>query len=137
MKIYVAIDRSNYVYLEPCRLGSNSRCRMVPRQVCTNSCSKSEQCNTCNAFVQRGPGFGSCPSSTCGNWYPGNDDADAFNTTFAGNWEAGIRALPAVGQPQGSMMAQAAAAGGFYGAGASQAGLVDGIVGDVTVGGQG
>ncbi len=95
-----------------CRLGSNTNCRMVPRQVCTNTCSQDPQCSTCNNFVQRGPGFGSCPSSSCGNWYPGNDDADAFNQTFAGDWNAGMNALPGGGGGGGGAFYRPEAGGG-------------------------
>jgi hypothetical protein len=47
-------------------------CQMVPRQVCQPTCSLSQYCLTCDNFRQ-GPGFGSCPTSTCGQYYPGND----------------------------------------------------------------
>ena len=45
-------------------------CRMVPRQVCQNSCSQSNYCNTCNEFVS-GTGFGNCPTASCGQYIGG------------------------------------------------------------------
>lgn len=53
-----------------CSLGQTANCQMVPQQVCQDTCSNSQLCNTCNNFVN-GPGFGSCSSSTCGNFIPG------------------------------------------------------------------
>ena len=47
-------------------------CRMVPRQVCQNTCSQTSYCNTCSNFVQQGPGFGSCPTATCGQYIGGS-----------------------------------------------------------------
>eukprot|EP00095_Tigriopus_kingsejongensis_P000478 maker-scaffold1054_size66621-snap-gene-0.11 protein:Tk00478 transcript:maker-scaffold1054_size66621-snap-gene-0.11-mRNA-1 annotation:"spt transcription factor family member" len=55
-----------------CRLGSRVKCEMVPKKVCQDKCSNSPLCNQCNQFVQQGPGFGSCASSTCGTLVPNN-----------------------------------------------------------------
>ena len=43
---------------------------MVPRKVCNKQCSSDPTCSTCSNFIQQGAGFGSCPSSTCGSFYP-------------------------------------------------------------------
>ncbi len=66
-----------------CMIGTNQKCRMVPREVCQPSCSQSSFCNQCDEF-RRGPGFGSCPTSTCGSFYPGNDYYLRNDTLY--NW---------------------------------------------------
>ena len=45
---------------------------MVPKTVCQKSCSNSALCQQCDKFRQ-GPGFGSCPTATCGNYVPNYD----------------------------------------------------------------
>ena len=58
----------------------SQECRMEPKQVCrpTKSCSNSPLCTTCNRFVQSS-GFGTCTSSTCGNFYPSYPFFDVGN----------------------------------------------------------
>jgi len=47
-----------------CELKPGTSCRMVPETVSVPTCNESPQCQQCNNFTQ-GPGFGSCPTSTC------------------------------------------------------------------------
>lgn len=62
-----------------CRPGVQQKCRMEPKQECTNTCNNSPTCNQCEQFVSKGPGFGSCPTSTCGNFYP---NENIFNNSM-------------------------------------------------------
>lgn len=52
-------------------------CKMVPRQVCQDTCSTQNKCNTCSEFVGSG-GFGTCNTGTCNNYIP--RDAVTGNT---------------------------------------------------------
>merc|ERR1711973_519331 len=47
-----------------CEPKPGTSCRMVPETVSVPTCNESPQCQQCNNFTQ-GPGFGSCPTSTC------------------------------------------------------------------------
>jgi hypothetical protein len=62
-----------------CRVGTTANCRMVPRQVCQDTCSTSTMCNQCDEF-RNGPGFGSCGTSTCGTFYPN----DPYRLNYTG-----------------------------------------------------
>ena len=55
--------------LTDCRVGQTASCRMQARQVCQDTCSKSQTCNDCDQF-RNGAGFGSCGTSTCGTFLP-------------------------------------------------------------------
>lgn len=58
---------------------------MVPRQVCQDSCSNSAYCRQCDAF-RNGPGFASCSSTTCGNYYPKDQESLTQSTI----WNSGV-----------------------------------------------
>ena len=97
-----------------CRLGQNSNCKMVPRRVCNQRCNNSPQCNTCSNFIQQGPGFGSCPSSTCGSFYP-----DLSNGTGPLGGGAGVDGyFPGGGEGTGEGGIYAGS-GGYFPAGGS------------------
>ena len=61
---------------------------MVPKEVCVDKCSQDPMCQTCDNFIQ-GPGFGSCPTSTCGNVIT-TDPGWGYNNT----WDSGVTNLP-------------------------------------------
>ena len=50
-------------------------------QVCQDTCSSSPYCQQCDSF-RNGPGFGSCSSTTCGNYYPSDQTTGDFSTTW-------------------------------------------------------
>ena len=52
-----------------CQVGTTANCRMVPRQVCQDTCSDSPMCQQCDTFRNE-PGYGSCGTSTCGVYLP-------------------------------------------------------------------
>jgi len=52
-----------------CQVGTTADCKMVPRQVCQDTCSTSPMCQQCDNF-RNGPGFGSCGTSNCGVYVP-------------------------------------------------------------------
>lgn len=60
---------------------SNVNCSPVPRRVCVDTCNPSPFCNSCQNFANEG-GFGTCPSSTCPNFYPGQAQ---FNESYFGS----------------------------------------------------
>ena len=58
------------VSVAECQEFETPNCRMVPRQVCQPTCSKSNFCNQCSEFANNpGSGFGNCQTSTCPNYY--------------------------------------------------------------------
>jgi len=67
-----------------CRVGKTANCKMVPRQVCQDTCSNSPYCQQCESF-RNGPGFGSCSSTTCGNYFP--KDQEILTPS---SWNSGV-----------------------------------------------
>ncbi len=117
-----------------CRMGSRSSCKMVPKQVCQNSCSNSATCNTCSNFIQQGPGFGSCPTSTCGNYYPGTNEG-GFIGNVTGDWESGVIVVPGGSGgffPGGGVTG---GDGGFFPGGTGGEGFYPGTDGTIVEGG--
>jgi len=80
-----------------CELKPGMECRMVPETVTVPSCSNSPTCQTCNNFTNSGPGFRSCPTSTCDSYIDPQADNYAFSGNASAESEAGIFPLDGQG----------------------------------------
>ena len=78
--------------ISDCRVGTTADCKMVPRQVCQDSCSNSQLCQQCDNF-RNGPALGSCGTSTCGVYLP----SDPYPTGGQGYFPGGDGYYPGGG----------------------------------------